>query len=308
MKNNHQDEEKETSSAMSPFIEYKTRSHVFETVSLLGSISFWVYVQSRTESGSSALISAGIVMSLCYTIDQFITAFFQHKCKRPQVLSHYVLGLSTHLTFAVSYLVDEGAFIKCWRPTFFGYYLWTNITMILRPKLFFPSFHTFYTIHHIIAFVITGLWQVVGELCSCKMESHSIRVLVLWLCSDAYVYIMYTYKAWNPSRVSESTTFLRLRIFVFFIDKTQKYGALIHGIVSTGGYSSLDLTMTITAVFLDIINIFFQLQSILHSMNENPSSFDTRAINAISSTDESDHRIVNGIDLDDLSFDIEQRI
>lgn len=205
--------------------------------------------------------NSACVLSLCFFIENVLHTFIP-SCQKPYVLTHFVLGWIQQLCYLILYFVEFDSFMTYWRPIFFGYYIWTMILLATRPNLFFPIFHIFYSIHHCLAFFITGVWALQPNPI---WEGYMVRAAMIWLTSDIYVYSNNIYRALDPSR-GKTKFFRQLQIGAFCAERIHRCAAYLQALIICKGTSTpFGWVVFGTMISIDLLDITFQLYSILNN-------------------------------------------
>lgn len=252
-------------------VNYFHTKHMIAALGLLGATSFWLFAQISTKGWDVSITviqQSAVVLSLCFILDNMIQCIFP-LCKRHRVMAHFSLGLCQHTVYAIAYLISANTFASIWQPVYFGYYMWTNVLLITNPHQFFPMFHLFYSIHHSISFIITGSWILVSTCC--PWETYIVRAVVIWLCSDMYLYGLNVYRSLCFSHNGDSSLdkalFLKLKFMVFCLERIQRCIAYVQAFVaSKGDFSSLAWTVFWTGLFNDVLDASFQLRSLCREL------------------------------------------
>jgi len=238
-------------------------------ICLLGTTFFWVFAQIKTKGyleAANLIKNSAVVLSFCFIFENIIRAIFP-SCTKVCVLVHFSLGLCQHVVYAVTYLIKDDLFRDYWQPIYFGYYMWTITLLVARPNVFFGKFYTFYTIHHTFSFIITGSWVLIT---CCPWEPYIYRGVLLWLSSDVYLYGINTYRSLSPG--IDRTDFRSLQMKAFVLERIHRSSAYIQAFILTDGkLSPLAWTVFGTGILNDIVDIYFQLQSICRSRGINKS-------------------------------------
>lgn len=205
------------------------------------------------------LKEAATVLASCFVIENLIHAILPH-CENKYVLTHYFVGCIVQIAYVLIYcFAGDEVMIRTLRPIYFGYYMWTNITMMAKPHVFFPVFRLFYSIHHVVSFFTTGTWALVHG----DWEPYVVRGVVIWLTSDIYVYSINTYRAIDPQNVNKDV-FQKLQLGAFCLERVQRIAAYVQAfIITKGSLSTVAWVIFGTGMSNDVLDASFQLRSIL---------------------------------------------
>ena len=251
----------ETESFLS-FSKSKSISYVpwlpLRSLGLILSTAFWIFslIHSPEVNAVSTLKNSACILALCFGIEFLVKVTF---CKSVSRLTtvHYLLGILQQISFISLYIIGSGIFFKSWPFIYFGYYIWTSLSLITRPEGFFRKFRIFYSIHHTFSFLITGTWLLVRPCC--KLNNFLIRGVMLWLSSEIYLYICNLYRSLNPSL--NMKRFRKFQLIAFIAERIQRLSAYIQAfVISSMQLSTFEWVVLGTGIANDILDICFQLK------------------------------------------------
>lgn len=244
---------------MPPF----NKTEQIASAAIIMAILFHTVAQVTVDESNAMFLfkNSACVLSFGFFIENVLHAFIP-SCQKPYVLTHFVLGWIQQLCYLILYFVEFDSFMTYWRPIFFGYYVWTMILLATRPNLFFPMFNIFYSIHHCLAFFITGVWALQPNPI---WEGYMVRAAMIWLTSDIYVYSNNIYRALDPSR-GKTKLFRQLQIGAFCAERIHRCAAYLQALIICKGTSTpFGWVVFGTMISIDLLDIAFQLKSIVNN-------------------------------------------
>jgi hypothetical protein len=126
----------------------------------------------------------------------------------------------------------------------------------MNPKLFFPSFHRFYTLHHSASFFIISAWLIFS---TDEWPKYLILAKTIWLTSDMSQYIMQIYRAIHNPKTGH---FKKLQRLVFPIERAHRFLSYYHALVIGGGASSPFVRFVFaTVISIDAFDTVVQINS-----------------------------------------------
>jgi hypothetical protein len=146
------------------------------------------------------------------------------------------------------------------------------ILLATRPNLFFPMFNIFYSIHHCLAFFITGVWALQPNPI---WEGYMVRAAMIWLTSDIYVYSNNIYRALDPSR-GRTKFFRQLQVRAFCAERIHRCAAYLQAlIICKGSTTPFGWVVFGTMISIDLLDITFQLHSIVNNRRKDDEELPT---------------------------------
>ncbi|GFH55235.1 hypothetical protein CTEN210_11711 [Chaetoceros tenuissimus] len=224
---------------------------------ITAAIFTWIVTLYKYESPTvfkDVLIGSSVVLYICFLGAKVLSFFI--KSDRPFVLAHFVLGLISQCSYIFMYAFHQDDFVYLWRSVFTGYYLFSMLLLLINPKLFFPSFYRFYTLHHSASFFIISAWLIAS---TDEWPQYLILAKSIWLTSDVWQYIMQIYRAiHNP----DSGHFKKLQRLVFSIERVHRCLSYYHALVIGGGASSpFVIFVFATVISIDVFDTVIQINS-----------------------------------------------
>lgn len=204
--------------------------------------------------------NAFVVLAVCYIFDSVVICVAPNLQKR-LVLSHYILGVMQNILYVITFLISPDLFATVWNSIFFGYYLFTWIGMLTQKAEYFPMFRIFYTIHHGVAFIVTGIWIITSPCCFELDNEPVYRAIVIWLSGDIWNYCLNIYRCIQPETDKDSLH--KMRMLVFVLEKLHKSGSYLQIlVVGVSGVNTLGWVCTGSALVMDTLDSTFQIRSI----------------------------------------------
>lgn len=213
-----------------------------------------LYLYESPAVCKDVLVGSSIVLYICFLGAEILS--FLINTDRPFVLAHFVLGLISQCSYIFMYAFRQDEFVYLWRSVFTGYYLFSMLLLVINPKLFFSSFHRFYTLHHSASFFIISAWLIAS---TDEWPQYLILAKSIWLTSDMWQYIMQIYRAiHNP----DSGHFKKLQYLVFSIERVHRCLSYYHALVIGGGASSpFVIFVFATVISIDVFDTVIQINS-----------------------------------------------
>ena len=162
------------------------------------------------------------------------------------------------MAYLTAYLADPIWFLDTWRSLYFGYYIYDAAMILICWRRLFGSFRTFYTIHHVFSFTITGLWMAAGGV----WLDYIILGVMLWLASDLWAYGLAMIRS-TRGRQWSRLEIARLKLAVFWIERVHRGLAyVVPWIIADFHLSAFAILVLGTGLANDILDAGFQWRSI----------------------------------------------
>lgn len=216
------------------------------SVAILVGWIWWIVASIFFSSSKpvNVFVYATVTFAVTFLLNSYIKECFKKGDGWSYMFGHYVIGIFTHITYAILLCTSRPLLMNVWRSIYFGWYSYDSLYFIITWRDLSHNFCIFNSIHHSLSLICTGTWIAVGG----NWNDQLITALIIWLTSDIWHYALSanrfisvsTAHGWrltaSEAVTAEIVAFWMERIhrcvsyaFVFFIEEKSQLFWLIFG-------------------------------------------------------------------------------